>query len=234
MVGSEVVNLPPENLSPEFFADELHYVQLILKAGRVPGKPGESNHHLRHWGQQGGVIYTRRVCHTQPHTGVPLNESLSHSEAHALQDRHADSSVLHTQRESERMRQVIYLAGQQHHSFISLVSTIELSYLAIMVSFVLKHGNVKEMAKIIQVIDWSMYLLNRPWCSSLHCWIVGPWKHETPSPCGETQREPHLPCLTHTQKHTTKQRHSIEVKKQLLNMKKSSINVKQPDAASDS
>lgn len=44
MVCSEVVNLPPEHLCPEVFTNELHYIQLILEAGRVPGQPRESKH----------------------------------------------------------------------------------------------------------------------------------------------------------------------------------------------
>ena len=41
MVCPEVVNLPPEHLCPEVFTDELHYIQLILEAGRVSGQPGQ-------------------------------------------------------------------------------------------------------------------------------------------------------------------------------------------------
>lgn len=36
MVGPEVVNLPPEHFCPEVFTNELHYIQFIFKAGRVP------------------------------------------------------------------------------------------------------------------------------------------------------------------------------------------------------
>lgn len=43
MICSEVVDLSPEHLGPEVFADELHYVQFIFKAGRVPGQPGQKN-----------------------------------------------------------------------------------------------------------------------------------------------------------------------------------------------
>lgn len=39
MVGSEVVNLSFEDLCPEVFTDELHYIQLVLKAGGVSGQP---------------------------------------------------------------------------------------------------------------------------------------------------------------------------------------------------
>lgn len=46
MIGSEVVNLPPEHLCPEVFTDELHYVQLILKAGWVPGQPRQNKYPL--------------------------------------------------------------------------------------------------------------------------------------------------------------------------------------------
>ena len=88
MVCSEVVNLPLEHLCPEVFTDELHYVQLILEAGRVSGQPGQ-NMHLN-------------INEDKRHTGTcmcvcahpPLNESLSHPEAHAFEDRDADSSVL--------------------------------------------------------------------------------------------------------------------------------------------
>lgn len=48
MVCSEVVHLPPEHLSPEVFTDKLHYVQLVLKAGRVPGQPRKSKYKMRH------------------------------------------------------------------------------------------------------------------------------------------------------------------------------------------
>lgn len=48
MVCSEVVDLPPEHLCPEVFTDELHYIQLILEAGSVPGQPMQSEDEHRH------------------------------------------------------------------------------------------------------------------------------------------------------------------------------------------
>lgn len=88
MVCPQVVNLPPEHLCPEVFTDELHYIQLVLKAGRVPGHPGQSERHHR-------LLKLKTIHVTQcVHTGLPLNESLSHSEAHALEDRNTNSSVL--------------------------------------------------------------------------------------------------------------------------------------------
>lgn len=49
MVCSEVVNLPLEHLRPEVFADELHDIQLILEAGRVPGQPVRTKPPHRRW-----------------------------------------------------------------------------------------------------------------------------------------------------------------------------------------
>lgn len=68
MVCSEVVNLPLEHLCPEVFTNELHYIQLILEAGRVPGQPRESKHQHRllktHEDASRNSIYccTYRMC----------------------------------------------------------------------------------------------------------------------------------------------------------------------------
>lgn len=102
MVCSEVVNLPPEHLCPEVFTNELHYIQLILEAGRVPGQPRQSKH--QHWLSRHVVTHvTYLLLHIQyVHACLPLNESLSHPEAHALKDRNTDSSVLKRRNSSSK------------------------------------------------------------------------------------------------------------------------------------
>lgn len=43
MVRSEVVHLPPEDLCPEVFANELHDVQFVLEARRVTSQSEHSS-----------------------------------------------------------------------------------------------------------------------------------------------------------------------------------------------
>lgn len=95
MVCSKVVNLSPEHLRPEVFTDELHYIQLILEAGRVPGQPRWTKHKHRHLIKVRMHVAQHLLLHIQyVSVHLPLNESLSHPEAHAFKDRHTNSSVL--------------------------------------------------------------------------------------------------------------------------------------------
>lgn len=98
MICSEVVNLPPEHLCPEVFTDELHYIQLILKAGWVSGQPRQSKCHLsimyHLWGYMSHCTCCIVIQRQYVSAYVPLNESLSHPESHAFENRNTSSSVL--------------------------------------------------------------------------------------------------------------------------------------------
>lgn len=93
VVCSEVVNLSPEHLRPEVFTDKLHYVQLIFKAGGVPGQSAKYlTQTLIRKSMNVAIIVAnlvQNVCY------LPLNESLSNPEAHGFQNRNTHRSVLH-------------------------------------------------------------------------------------------------------------------------------------------
>lgn len=79
MVRSEVVHLSPEDLCPEVFANELHDVQFVLEARRVTSQSEHSSNLKR-------MLKTGKVVLRTPDVDVslPLNESLTHPEAHPL------------------------------------------------------------------------------------------------------------------------------------------------------
>lgn len=89
MIGSEVVNLPPEHFCPEVFTHKLHYIQLVLKAGGVFGQPTHSKHTLSLKCMTCMLLDKQYTCAL-----IPFDESLSHPEAHAFENRHTDRSIL--------------------------------------------------------------------------------------------------------------------------------------------